>query len=82
MEDVQGPGLRLMWQFFNGSYIWYPEHSLYGEWHRGDSDWVKLVFDGRTWDEDNIIGDPVVEFSGIGTVWIDDVAFYKLEIQP
>jgi len=82
MEQVQGPGLRLMQQFFNGSNIWYPEYFFYGRWNKGDSDWVKLIFDAKTWDGDNFVGDPVVEFSGIGKVWIDDIAFYELEIRP
>jgi hypothetical protein len=82
MEQVQGPGLRLMQQFFNRSDILHPEYSFYGRWNKGDSDWVKLVFDARTLDGDNFLGDPVVEFSGIGKAWIDDIAFYELEIRP
>jgi hypothetical protein len=81
LDNVQGPGLRLMQQFFNESYIWYPEYFFYGKWHTGTSDWIKLVLDARTLDKDNVLGDPVVEFIGVGTVWIDDVAFYEIKFE-
>ena len=79
LDNIQGPGLRLMQQFFNESYIWYPEYFFYGKWYTGTSDWIKLVLDARTLDKDNVLGDPVVEFIGVGTVWIDDVAFYEIK---
>ncbi|MEM2936547.1 MAG: hypothetical protein QW231_05165 [Candidatus Bathyarchaeia archaeon] len=78
-EGLEGPGVRLIQQFFNRSYFWYPEHQIYGPWHKGSSDWTKLVLDARTFDIDNVVGDPVVEFSGEGTLWVDDISFYEVE---
>ncbi|MEM3590044.1 MAG: hypothetical protein QXN33_03495, partial [Candidatus Bathyarchaeia archaeon] len=65
--------------FINRSYLWYPEHQIYGPWHKGSSDWTKLVLDARTFDIDNVVGDPIVEFSGEGTLWVDDISFYEVE---
>lgn len=81
LSNVNGPGLRLIQQFFNGSYIWYPEYSFYGKWYIGDSDWMKIYLDARTLDEDNYVGDPVIQFIGVGIVWIDDVAFYEIRFE-
>lgn len=78
-EGLGGPGVRLVQQFFNRSYLWYPEHRIYGPWHEGSSDWTKLVLDARTFDIDNVVGDPLVEFSGEGTLWVDDISFYEVE---
>ncbi|MBS7622687.1 hypothetical protein KEJ39_03320 [Candidatus Bathyarchaeota archaeon] len=78
MEDVGGNGVRLMQQFFNSSEIYIPRYRCFGEFVRGSTDWFKLTLDSRIDDPEMIRGDPVLQFWGIGTVWIDSMRFYEI----
>jgi hypothetical protein len=81
-ENLDGPGVRLIQQFFNRSYS-APAHRIFGPWHRGSSNWTKLILDAKTVDIDNRVGNPVIELWGNGTLWIDDLSFYEVfESQP
>ena len=78
LVNVTGFGVRLIHQWFNDTGILFPEHSVYGEWYNGDSDWIRITLDDKTTDSDNIKGDPVIELWGNGTVYIDDMKFYNV----
>jgi hypothetical protein len=77
-ENLKGPGIRLIQQFFNRTYYWYPEHIVLGPWYSGSSDWIKIALDAKTTDLDNRVGDPLVHFSGEGRLWVDDVSFCEV----
>ena len=76
-ENLEGPGVRLIQQFFNRSYS-APAHQIFGPWHKGSSNWTRLILDAKTIDINNRVGDPVIELWGNGTLWIDDLSFYEL----
>jgi hypothetical protein len=78
LVNVQGNGVRLIQQWFNSTNIYYPEYVTYGNWYKGNSSWIKISLDSITTDPDNVKGDPVVELWGSGTVFVDDVKFYKV----
>jgi len=80
MDGVGGQGLRLMQQFFNSSEILSPRYSVFGEFVRGSRDWTLLTLDARIDDPEMVRGDPVIQFWGIGKVWVDDVRFYEASI--
>jgi hypothetical protein len=78
LVNVQGNGVRLIQQWFNSTNIYYPEYVTYGNWYKGNSSWIKISLDSITTDSDNVKGDPIVELWGSGTVFVDDVKFYKV----
>jgi hypothetical protein len=78
LVNVQGNGVRLIQQWFNSTNIYYPEYVTYGNWYKGNSSWIKISLDSITTDPDNVKGDPIVELWGSGTVFVDDVKFYKV----
>ncbi|MBS7629546.1 hypothetical protein KEJ23_06255, partial [Candidatus Bathyarchaeota archaeon] len=77
LDGVGGQGVRLMQQFFNSSEILLPRYRVFGEFVRGSTDWIMLTLDARIDDPDIVRGDPVIQFWGLGKVWVDDVKFYE-----
>ncbi|MEM3004974.1 MAG: hypothetical protein QXK96_06745, partial [Candidatus Bathyarchaeia archaeon] len=78
MEDVGGSGVRLMQQFFNSSDIYFPRYRFFGEFIKGSANWTKLTLDSRIEDPEMVRGDPVLQFWGTGTIWVDSMRFYEI----
>ncbi|MEM2840403.1 MAG: hypothetical protein QXN62_02430 [Candidatus Bathyarchaeia archaeon] len=81
LDGVGGQGLRLMQQFFNSSETLLPRYRVFGEFVRGSTDWTMLTLDARIDDPKIVRGDPVIQFWGLGKVWIDDVKFYEAPME-
>lgn len=79
--EIQEGGFRLAHQFFRLDDGRYPSYASYGPWVSGSSyqDWEYFGLIVRS-PEDSWKGDPVLEFKGIGKVFVDNACFGKIRL--
>ncbi|MGD0329687.1 MAG: hypothetical protein ABSB40_04470 [Nitrososphaeria archaeon] len=76
LDNVQGHGVRLIYQSFNSSnaYIW-PTQIVYGKWETGTSGW-HTIYLTATPINGSVRGDVICELWGTGTVYIRNPEFH------
>jgi hypothetical protein len=79
--EIQEGGFRLAHQFFLLDDGKYPSYASYGSWVKGSSyqDWEYFGLIVLS-PEDSWKGDPVLEFKGIGKVFVDNAYFGKIKL--
>jgi hypothetical protein len=80
LDNVQGRGVRLMFQTFNFSGT---SHKIlqtnYGSFENGTSDWHTVSFTAKT-DEGSAVGNIMLELWGSGSVYVRNPAFHATTI--